>query len=78
MQNDSHDLHADFPEFAEKIHQLKMHNAHFKRLFEEYNQVNNAVLRAEAQVDTPSDDALMALKGQRVNLKDQIYAMLQA
>ena len=31
-----HQLVIDFPEFAEKIHTLKMENAHFKKLFENY------------------------------------------
>ena len=41
-----HDLHHEFPEFKDTIHQLKMSNHHFTRLFDEYHKVNREVLKA--------------------------------
>ncbi len=35
-----HDLASELPEFREKIHQLKLDDSHFSKLFDEYHQVN--------------------------------------
>ena len=32
-----HILTEEFPEFAEKIHTLKVEDAHFKKLFDEFD-----------------------------------------
>ena len=36
MLTEKHDLIHELPEHREKIHELKMNNNHFARLFEEY------------------------------------------
>ena len=41
MSLEKHDLVHEFPEYREKIHELKMHDAHFKGLFEQYHQVDH-------------------------------------
>lgn len=33
MNLENHDLHAEFPEFHDKIHALKLSNGHFARLY---------------------------------------------
>ena len=38
-----HPLTEEFPEFAEKIHQLKTENEHFKKLFDEYDEVDHEI-----------------------------------
>jgi hypothetical protein len=30
-----HDLHHEFPQYAERIHHLKVSDGHFRRLFDE-------------------------------------------
>ncbi len=37
MTIEKHDLHHELPEFEQEIHQLKINNAHFVRLFKEYH-----------------------------------------
>lgn len=76
MFNESHNLAEEMPEFKDKIHELKMNDAHFARLFEEYNEVDKELLRIAEEIETPSDDVIEQLKKKRISLKDELYAML--
>lgn len=78
MFGEQHDLAHEFPEHKEKIHNLKMHDAHFANLFEKYHEVNREVHRIEQEVETPSDEYAENLKKQRLHLKDELYQMLSA
>lgn len=75
---DNHPLGRDFPEFKDKIHELKVHNTHFARLHREYEEVDKAVVRLETGVEHGSDAELEQKKKMRVLLKDELYAMLKA
>ncbi|XQW85251.1 YdcH family protein [Thalassotalea piscium] len=77
MLVDKHDLHHEFPEYEDKIHQLKTEDAHFARLFKEYHELDHEVHRIEQGVENTSDDYLEEKKKQRLNLKDQLFAMLK-
>lgn len=72
-----HDLLSEFPEFKERIHTLKVSDAHFRRLFEEYNALDVQVRRIEDEVEHASDDALEDLKKKRLALKDQLFGLLK-
>lgn len=78
MAIEHHDLVHEFPEHREKIHQLKMNNAHFARLFDEYHVVTRDVERLEGEGVPVSDDTFDELKKKRLQLKDQLYSMLIA
>jgi uncharacterized protein YdcH (DUF465 family) len=78
MSNTPHELAEEFPQHIEVMHRLKVEDAHFARLFDEYHEVNRAVHRAETRVDAIDDAAEEALRRQRVSLKDQIWSMLSA
>ncbi len=78
MSLEKHDLVHEFPEYREKIHELKMHDAHFKGLFEQYHQVDHEILRLEQGVEVSSDDYLEEKKKSRLNLKDQLFHYLSA
>lgn len=73
---DNHPLGREFPELRDRIHELKMADAHFSRLFTEYEDVDRAVVRAEQRVDLMADEALEKLKVRRVHLKDDLYRLL--
>lgn len=75
---DKHDLVHELPEYREQIHELKMQDAHFARLFEEYHEVDHEVRRIENGVENTSDDYLEGRKKVRLSLKDQLYGMLKA
>ncbi|MDD3575323.1 YdcH family protein [Halothiobacillus sp.] len=78
MQIDHHDLVHEFPEHKDRIHTLKMENKHFANLFEKYQEVNNEIEQAEKNDLPISDEHAETLKKQRLELKDQLYAMLIA
>ena len=77
MSNVPHELAAEFPEFKEQIHDLKISDGHFSRLFDEYHVVNREVHRAEAAGLNISDEHYEELKKERMKLKDELYTMLQ-
>lgn len=76
MSHTPHELLADFPEFAERIHNLKTTDGHFARAYDEYHEVNRAVHRAEARIDTLAPETETELRKRRGVLKDALYARL--
>ncbi|HQN65996.1 MAG TPA: DUF465 domain-containing protein [Methylophilus sp.] len=78
MSLEHHDLVHEFPELREKIHALKMGNAHFAKLFDEYHVVTKEVENMEGNNVPVSDESFGDAKKKRALLKDQLYAMLTA
>ena len=78
MSNTPHELLVEFPKDAEKIHRLKLEDAHFARLVTEYHEVNRSVHRAETRVDMTDAATEAALRHKRMILKDQIARLLAA
>jgi uncharacterized protein YdcH (DUF465 family) len=78
MNVEHHDLIHEFPEHREKIHALKMGNAHFAKLFDEYHVVTKEVENMEGNNVPVSDESFGGAKKKRALLKDQLYAMLTA
>ncbi|TCT03560.1 YdcH family protein [Aquabacter spiritensis] len=76
MSHTPHQLAADFPELAGRIHDLKQSDAHFARLVAEYDAVNETVHKAETDLSPMDDLELEARRKERVRLKDEIYALL--
>jgi uncharacterized protein YdcH (DUF465 family) len=72
---EKHDLHHEFPQLDEKIHEMKVSNTHFKKLFEEYHDVNNDIHRIEMSM-VYTDDELKEMKTKRLLLKDKLLLML--
>jgi uncharacterized protein len=72
----NHDIAHEFPEYLEKIRSLKSSDAHFAKLFDEYDQDNHAIKKYELGSAVISEDALEVLKKKRLKLKDQIYQRL--
>jgi uncharacterized protein len=77
MLDEKHDLVHELPEHRETIHRLKMDNAHFARLFDEYHEVDHEVHRIETGVETTSDEYLEERKKVRLHLKDELYRMIK-
>ena len=75
MLGEHHNLVTDFPKYKDRIHELKMKDAHFARLFDEYNDLDKAIIRIEEGIETPSDEYTEELKKKRLFLKDQLFAM---
>ncbi|HER35136.1 MAG: DUF465 domain-containing protein [Halothiobacillaceae bacterium] len=77
MQVDHHDLAHEFPEFKERIHELKVEDAHFQKQFDRYDEVTKDVERLEKQGMPVTDEHLEALKKERLAIKDELYGMLK-
>ena len=77
MSIEHHDLHHEFPEFKDQIHKLKTNNAHFRRLFEEYHELNRQVVNMENEVTPVANTTEEEAKLRRLHLKDELYRMLQ-
>ncbi|ABL71712.1 MULTISPECIES: YdcH family protein [Paracoccus] len=71
-----HAIHEEFPNDAARIHELKVSDAHFARLLEEYDEINDQVAGAESRHTPMSEEAEIALRKQRAALKDEIARML--
>lgn len=78
MMGEPHDLVHELPEYRERIHELKTTDNHFARLFDEYHEVNKAVLRMEDGVENVADETLEEEKKKRLALKDELFKILQA
>jgi uncharacterized protein YdcH (DUF465 family) len=77
MFGEKHDLVHELPEHKDRIHELKVSNEHFKKLFDEYHELDHEVLRMEEGIETPSDEVLEEVKKKRLNLKDQLYRIIK-
>ena len=78
MLNEKHDLIHELPEYREQIHEMKMNDAHFAKLFKEYHELDHEIHRIETGVENTSDEYLEERKKMRLHLKDEMYKMLQA
>jgi uncharacterized protein YdcH (DUF465 family) len=69
-------LAEDFPGQEDRIRQLKTSNGHFARLYDEYNELSRTIRRIETRVEPTTDDVEEELKRRRVQIKDEIAAIL--
>lgn len=76
MSNTPHTLQEEFPGQLEKLHELKLSNAHFAKLLEQYDMVNAKVHRAETLVEPMEQLAETQLRKERAAIKDEIAQML--
>lgn len=71
-----HDIDTEFPQFKDKIRTLKTNNAHFAKIFEEYDVLNRTIAKFEGGNGFIADEALEIEKKKRLKLKDEISQML--
>jgi uncharacterized protein YdcH (DUF465 family) len=74
---EKHDLLHEFPQHKDKIHNLKVSDHHFRKLFDEYDVANNDIHRIETGAEVTTDEVLTDLRLKRVHLKDQLYEYLK-
>ncbi len=77
MLGESHDLFHEFPEYKDRISDLRSADPRVAQLYDEYHTVNDEVERIELELETPSDMYTETLKKKRLHLKDEIYAILR-
>jgi len=71
-----HDLNYEFPDLVNKIHEFKISDNHFKKLFDEYHEINKDIHRIETGAENTKDEVLNKLRIRRVHLKDELYTIL--
>ncbi len=77
MSHTPHELPEEFPQYAEKISELRQSDAHFARLADEYHALNHKIHLAETHVE-PTDEIHEAeMRKERLAIKDQIWHILQ-
>jgi uncharacterized protein YdcH (DUF465 family) len=77
MFGEKHDLVHELPEYKDRIHELKMSNNHFAKLFENYHEVDHEIHRIEEGNETPSDEYTEELKKKRLLLKDELLEIIK-
>jgi uncharacterized protein YdcH (DUF465 family) len=63
-------------EYREEITALKTSNAHFAKIFERHNEIDEIVTAGEKGETPMTDIELENLKKEKLKLKDEAYAMI--
>ncbi|EEG07777.1 YdcH family protein [Pseudogulbenkiania ferrooxidans] len=66
-----------FPEFRDRISQLKTEDAHFARLFDKHNALDQQIKNIEAHLEAGSAEDVENLKKEKLKLKDELYQILK-
>ncbi|SFP18081.1 hypothetical protein SAMN05216190_10629 [Pseudomonas borbori] len=77
MHIEHHPLVHDFPEQRAELHELRQNDPDFARLADDYEALDKRICRVEEGIELLADDALTALKQQRVELKDRVASRLK-
>jgi uncharacterized protein YdcH (DUF465 family) len=78
MSVEHHDLVHEFPELKDRIHEMKVGDAHFRRLFDEYHELTRSIEKMEDEVTPVATTTEEGAKVRRLHLKDELYRMLMA
>ncbi len=71
-----HPILREFPEHREVIRRLKGTDGHFRKMFDEYHHLDDAIYRIEEDIDFATDQEIEELKMRRAKLKDYIYHLI--
>ncbi|AKD38392.1 hypothetical protein I926_05340 [Pasteurella multocida subsp. multocida OH4807] len=66
-----------FPEFRDLISQLKIEDAHFSRLFDKHNELDQRIKNIELNIELGTPTEVENLKKEKLRLKDEMYAILK-
>lgn len=77
MLGQNHDVYHEFPEYADRIDNLRTHNLDFARLVDAYTEINREVIRIEQGIEPRDHYYFEELKKKRLVHKDLLYRMLQ-
>ncbi|MCQ4034955.1 YdcH family protein [Kaistella montana] len=76
---ENHNLTHEFPEMEDKINQLKLDDANFKKMYVNYEEVNALIQHyEEGEQNHTTDEHLTDLRRKRVYLKDELYSFLKS
>ena len=77
MPLEHHPLSREFPEYRQQLQALHASDAHFAQLVQHYETLDKRIYEVEDGRQNMDDLALLALKNERVQLKDQIAERLR-
>lgn len=66
-----------FPEYRDLISRLKNEDAHFDRLFDEHNELDQRIKNIEARIEPGTSSEIETLKKEKLRLKDQLHEVLK-
>lgn len=66
-----------FPEYRELITKLKGHDAHFTRLFDKHNALDQVIKNKESHIEPGTQAEIEQLKKEKLVLKDEIFEVLR-
>lgn len=66
-----------FPEYRDLITKLKTTDHHFGRLFDQHNALDQKIKNMESRIEAATHEQIEALKKEKLQLKDALYAMLR-
>ncbi|MDP5055470.1 MAG: DUF465 domain-containing protein [Marinomonas hwangdonensis] len=78
MPIENHSLINEFPEHKSAIQDLKLHDAHFKKLYEEYHELTHNVEKMEQEIVPSTTLEEEQLKKHRLQLKDTILSYIKS
>ena len=78
MSVEHHDLIHEFPELKDRIHELKLNDVHFRRLFDTYHELTREVENMQNEVTPVATHTEEEAKLRRLRLKDELYSMLKS
>lgn len=74
---ENHTITREFPEYADRISELKVSDVTFLKLYVNYEEVNALITHYEdGEQNHTTDEHLTDLRKKRVHLKDEIYNYL--
>jgi len=77
MLGEKHDLVHELPEYKDRIHELKLNDPRFAKLYDEYHELDDEVRHIEEGIENTDDFYLEELKKKRLQHKDELFAMLK-
>jgi hypothetical protein len=66
-----------FPEYRELISSLKGNDAHFTRLFDKHNELDQKIKNMENHIEPGTPVDIETMKKEKLALKDELYAHLK-
>ena len=66
-----------FPEFRDLISKLKTEDAHFTRLFDKHNELDQKIKNFESGIEIATGSEIEVLKKEKLAIKDELYAILK-
>jgi len=77
MLGESHDVLHEFPEYRDRIEQLRRNDSEFVRLMSDYDELDAQIRKLEEVGQPVADETIEDLKKERIMFKDRIFAILK-